>query len=96
MKKLIIAVSAASLSLVLAGTQAFAQQGMGQGRNGPPENTPFESIDTDGNGTLSRTEVNDWAEGVFGAMDSDANGKLTQEEYMAVRMCPVFSHGYRP
>jgi Ca2+-binding EF-hand superfamily protein len=93
MKNLIIAASVASLSLALAGTLAFAQQGMGQGRNGPPENTPFESIDADGNGTLSRTEVKDWAEGVFGAMDSDDNGKLTQEEYMAVRMGPGAADG---
>jgi hypothetical protein len=67
---------------------AWAQQGAGTGRMGPPENTPFKAMDTDGNGRLSLTEVNAWAEGVFGAMDSNSDGKLTLEEYMAVRMGP--------
>jgi hypothetical protein len=80
-------VVAAAISVLAGG--AAAQQGMGNGGGkGPPDNTPFQAIDTDGNGTLSKTEVTAWAEGVFGAMDSDANGKLTLEEYMAVRMGP--------
>ncbi|HWU60562.1 MAG TPA: hypothetical protein VN112_00925 [Ensifer sp.] len=77
-----------ALALALMAGGAWAQQGAGAGRMGPPENTPFESMDSDGNGRLSLAEVNAWAEGVFGAMDSNSDGKLTMEEYMAVRMGP--------
>lgn len=79
---------ATALAVALMTGSAFAQQGAGAGRKGPPENTPFESMDSDGNGKLSLTEVNAWAEGVFGAMDSNSDSKLTMEEYMAVRMGP--------
>jgi hypothetical protein len=88
MNRNVIAAWAAGLVLTLAATTSFAQQGMGQGRNGPPENAPFKLMDTNGNGTLSKSELNEWATGVFGAMDSDSNGKLTSEEYMTVRMGP--------
>lgn len=79
---------ATALGLLLLAGGAVAQQGSGVGRKGPPENTPFESIDMDSNGRLSQAEVDAWAEGVFGAMDSNSDGKLTTEEYMAVRMGP--------
>ncbi len=79
---------ATALGLLLLAGSAVAQQGSGAGRKGPPENTPFESIDTDSNGKLSQAEVDAWAEGVFGAMDSNSDAKLTLEEYMAVRMGP--------
>lgn len=88
MTRNVIAAWAAGLVLTLAATTGFAQQGTGQGRNGPPENAPFKLMDTDGSGTLSKSEVNEWAKGVFGAMDSDSSGALTMEEYMAVRMGP--------
>lgn len=78
----------AALSLFVAGDLAFAQQKAGQGGMGRPDNTPFESIDTNGDGRVSKAEMTAWAEGVFGAMDSDSNGSLTLEEYMAVRMGP--------
>ncbi|MCD2171666.1 EF-hand domain-containing protein [Rhizobium sp. C4] len=78
--------TAFALSLLAGG--AVAQQGAGAGRMGPPDNTPFKTMDTDGNGRLSLAEVDAWAEGVFGAMDSNSDGKLTLEEYMAVRMGP--------
>ncbi len=79
---------ATTLALGLTVGSAWAQQGAGTGRMGPPENTPFEFMDSDGNGRLSRAEVDAWAEGVFSAMDSNSDGKLTLEEYMAVRMGP--------
>lgn len=88
MTRLVKPMLAATVAAFLVAGSAFAQQGMGNGGKGPPDNTPFQSMDTDGNGRLSQAEVTAWAEGVFGAMDSDSNGKLTLEEYMAVRMGP--------
>jgi hypothetical protein len=86
MTKLHIIAGLTSFALALGSTLALAQ--MGQGGGGPPEGTPFESIDADGNGLISLTEATEWMGGVFGAMDADSNNSLTMEEYMALRMGP--------
>ena len=75
-----------ALAILAFATVALAQQGMGQGWNA--QNSPFNAIDADGNGLLSKAEIGAWTEGVFSAMDADSNGSLTMEEYMAVRMGP--------
>ncbi|OCW56563.1 hypothetical protein AWJ14_16595 [Hoeflea olei] len=75
-----------ALAILALATGAFAQQGMGLGRNA--QNSPFNAIDTDGNGLVSKSEVAAWSDAVFAAMDADSNGSLTIQEYMAVRMGP--------
>tara|TARA_R110002020_G_scaffold126073_1_gene283717 strand:+ start:1437 stop:1898 length:462 start_codon:yes stop_codon:yes gene_type:complete len=75
-----------ALAILALATGALAQQGLGLGRNA--QNSPFNAIDANGNGLLSKAEVGAWTDGVFSAMDADADGSLTMEEYMAVRMGP--------
>ena len=49
----------------------------------PPPGTSWESLDTDGNGTLSKDEAqrHEGLARVFAEVDVDANGELTADEY---------------
>ncbi|MBC7281287.1 hypothetical protein [Hoeflea sp.] len=86
MKNVRFAATLSALAILALATDAFAQQGMGQGRNA--QNSPFEFIDADGNSMLTKAEIGVWSDSVFSAMDMDSNASLTMEEYIAVRMGP--------
>ena len=84
MKKTIFAASA--VLALIAGSAAFAQQGMG-------DPITFESLDADGDGTVTKAEFtenfNPPARNgrtadpamVFDRWDADGNGEITAEEY---------------
>ncbi|WP_152599743.1 hypothetical protein [Hoeflea sp. BAL378] len=86
MKTFRLTAGLSALAILALATGALAQQGLGLGRNA--QNSPFNAIDANGNGLLSKAEVGAWNDAVFSAMDADSNGSLTMEEYMAVRMGP--------
>lgn len=78
----------AGLAILLLGGAAVAQMGPGQGAGRPdaPWRQRLEAIDENGDGRISKAEAAANAEAVFAAMDADSNGRLTRDEYMAVRM----------
>lgn len=78
-------ITAVSLAAVLAtGTQAMA---FGGGKDGARQKGPrmnFEQIDTNGDGKLSKEELQAAApEGRFVASDANSDGKITREEAVA-------------
>jgi len=68
------------------GGWGWNMRGPGRGR--------FMMIDVNDDGVISAEEAASAADEVFTAMDSDDDGSLTKEEYMAVRMGP--QHGFNP
>jgi hypothetical protein len=84
----------------LAAGAAVAQEGpigpmgpmgpMGGMMMGPPDGTPgtrgldFAAIDTDGNGSLSRAELQARAAARIGAADANGDGAIDREELIAV------------
>ena len=100
MKRFVQSVAVAAI-LVTSGGLALADDsdswgwgwGHGSGRGGMMGNPGFmgrmATIDNDGDGMISDDEAAAQVEAVFLAMDSDDDGELTEEEYMAVRMGPV-------
>ena len=97
MKRFVQSVAVAAI-LVTSGGLALADDsdnwgwgwGHGSGRGGMMGNPGFmgrmATIDNDGDGMISDDEAAAQVEAVFLAMDSDDDGELTEEEYMAVRM----------
>ena len=67
--------------------------GMGWMMRGPGRGR-FMMIDANDDGVVSAEEAASAADEVFTAMDSDDDGSLTKEEYMAVRMGP--QQGFNP
>jgi Ca2+-binding EF-hand superfamily protein len=98
--KLFTRAAAVAALLVASGGFALADDneswgwgwGHGSGRGGMMGNPGFmgrmATIDNDGDGMISDDEAAAQVEAVFLAMDSDDDGELTEEEYMAVRMGP--------
>lgn len=72
---------------IIAGTIALALAAAGavQAKPAAQPKPPvtFESVDADGNGSISREEVRymDDLNGVFGKLDGNADNKLTPAEY---------------
>lgn len=79
-------VTAATAALP-AGAQP-AGPGWGGGRPDAPWRERFATLDTNGDGAITKAEFVDGAGAVFAAMDADSSGDLTKAEYMAVRMGP--------
>ncbi|MHA7877144.1 EF-hand domain-containing protein [Roseivivax sp.] len=50
-----------------------------------PRGAAFETLDTDGNGSLSQAELSARAEARFAEADTDGDGLLTAEEMQAAR-----------
>lgn len=71
----------AALLVAVSPALAFAQGGGGQGMM-----DRFQVIDADGDGRMSAAEAAEWRETVFVTMDSDDDGQLTREEYMAIQL----------
>lgn len=92
-------------ALVLAGllSTASAQQGPGRGMGpgmmgpgmGPGQGMRMWRVDTDGDAMISADEAAAWQEEAFAAMDADADGELTKEEYLAVHFGPGGGAGPR-
>jgi len=86
MKKSILV--AASVLAVFAGN-AYAQGmgGGGGGMGGGGERPTFESLDTDGNGSVSKEEVMafspDRADAIMANIDGNGDGTVTAEEFAA-------------
>lgn len=65
----------------MGGTQGGGMmQGMGMGGGMMPR---FEEMDADGDGKVSREELQAWRAARFAAMDADGDGKLTRDEIVA-------------
>lgn len=73
----------------LASTAALAEDEVtADGNEAPPglneqaSNYPgFQDNDSDGNGSLSQDELNDWEQQAFEEADTDGDGSLSEEEY---------------
>ena len=80
---------AASVLALFAGN-AYAQGmggGGGGGMGGGGERPTFASLDTDGNGSISKEEVMafnpDRADAIMGNIDGNGDGTVTEEEFAA-------------
>lgn len=65
-------------AMALTSGAALAQ---GQARHGGQMS--FEALDADGNGEITRAEMDQFRQGRFDAVDTDGDGKLTVEEIQA-------------
>jgi hypothetical protein len=78
---------------MLAGPVVAQEEGgwrpwMWRDGNGPGWMQRMGAIDTNDDGVISDDEAADQVESVYAAMDSDDDGELTEEEFLAVRMGP--------
>jgi Ca2+-binding EF-hand superfamily protein len=87
-----IAALIAAISLTPASVAAVSQGGPIPYHGGPHVRI-VEMQDTDGDGFISSGEHGSWGAKVFHAMDANADGKLTRDEYLAVRMGAGFGAG---
>src|SRR6056297_229486 len=85
-KILLGSISAAVLLGVIGGT-ATAQRGEGGGRGfgAGPGGMMFELFDTDGDGKVTRAELDQYRNQKFEEFDADQSGELSFEEYAALR-----------
>ncbi len=86
-----VALAAATLALAAGPTMAQGGgmgmgMGMGMGNPDAPWRARFAAIDTDKSGAIDMAEMRSNAALVFAAMDANGDGKLTRDEYMAVRL----------
>lgn len=89
MKRVQILGSALVCSLILLpvpGAEAGSRQAAGTSNGYMMQR--LSTIDTNNDGLISDDEAAAQVEAVFAAMDSDENGELTMDEYMAVSMGP--------
>ena len=68
---------------VVGATGAIAKPGHG-GKGGFGAGMTFEQIDADGNGQISKQEMEGLREARFAATDADGDGKLNEEERKAL------------
>ena len=66
--------------------------GYGMGMMGQPGRGRSMMMDANDDGVVSAEEAASAADEVFTAMDADDDGKLTKDEYMAVRMGPQLGY----
>ncbi len=64
---------------ILAGSLSIAEARDG----GPRERVDFETLDTDGNGEVTQTEMQARANARFADADADGNGSLSRSELLA-------------
>lgn len=67
---------------IIAGTAVLASPMGGMGRDGGPR-FDFEAMDADGDGKLTRTEIEAGAKARFAESDTDGDGALSAEEMVA-------------
>jgi len=87
--KFIAAVSVAGA--VVGATGAIAKPGHG-GKGGCGPGMTFEQIDADGNGQISKQEMEGLREARFAATDADGDGKLTLAEIEAAAQARAKDH----
>lgn len=75
-------IAAATVVLALA-TPAMAFGPGGGGKHGP--RMDFETLDTDGNGEVTKAELQAFGQARFARADADGDGRLTREELIAAR-----------
>lgn len=85
MKNLTIASLVTALTIgsfgVLGASSAYAQQGEGHGMG---QNRPtFEEMDTDGDGQISKEEMEAGRKDRFAEMDADGDGLVSKDELIA-------------
>ena len=70
--------------IVVAGVAvtATAALAMGSGFGGPRHEMSFDALDRDGNGEVTREEMQMRAQDRFARADSDGDGRLTRDEMM--------------
>ncbi|WP_084437105.1 EF-hand domain-containing protein [Pseudodonghicola xiamenensis] len=77
---IVVAVGAVAATAVLAQQGAMDAAGMGRGM-GP--RMSFEELDTNGDGQISKEEMQARVQGRFNALDADGNGTISLEEMQA-------------
>ncbi len=94
-KSKILTTTVIAVMLAVSAGPTFAQgmgwgpgggMGRGMGRADAPWSERFKAIDENADGAISQAENTAQAGQVFDAMDVDSNGKVTREEYMALRL----------
>lgn len=82
MKRIILLSTCFAAIAGLAGLPAFARE-HGDGPRHPMGGMSFEQLDADGDGTITRTELENLAQRRFEAADTDGNGSLSAAELEA-------------
>lgn len=77
------------LSVVGAAMVASAGFAVAQGKGGYGNRPSFEEVDTNGDGKITRDEMQARAAARFGEADSDGDGAISREEMMARAMARV-------
>jgi len=82
MKRTTFATLIGAAALVIAVPFA-AQAERGQGRHGGPDGEHMKAVDTNGDGEISKEEVQAFRATVFNAADANQDGALTLDEMIA-------------
>lgn len=77
------------LSVLGAAMVASAGFAVAQGKGGHGERPSFEEVDTNGDGKITRDEMQAHAATRFGEADSDGDGAISREEMIAQAMARV-------
>lgn len=77
------------LSVVGAAMVASAGFAVAQGKGGHGERPSFEEVDTNGDGKITRDEMQARAGARFGEADSDGDGAISRDEMVARAMARV-------
>gem|GEM_PF-2319268 len=83
-----ITVSVVSLvSVLFFSVMAFADEATqnNDGRRGPRGGSPVKMMDTDGDGSVSKSEWINFQSKIFSKMDKDGNGSLSEDEFTSGR-----------
>lgn len=81
-KTLTLGLCAALLGTAMAGT-ALAEMGRAEGRMGLMEDFDFAAIDADGDGKITKTEMQAHRTARVAMLDADSDGKISEAELVA-------------